>query len=521
MIRLPFFPRASRSPACCGRPLFQSGRAPWRGVCLGAVLPAVHGCEGITDALLLAGEQAAPGWAVAAVLAAAVLLLAVVVWRLEGRLHREEKSRETDPATGFLTEEALARRFPRLVTEADRDRYCLVCFHFELGHIERLGGREEALRFLRFGAGLVNRLAWPEDLPAVTPGGDFLILKKGGPEAVAAWGRTVLEKLRTFPYAGGRLRTDDAAVGIYPLGADRFDWETIRFHAKQCALTACRGWQDAKICGGAACLACLEERQLLGDLDDALAGEEISLYLQFFVDGETFRVVGGEALSRWVHPTMGELNPQRFIPLLEREGRIHQLDFYSLEKSCAFLEELGRRQVRDFFISCNFSRRTFAAKDFASRCKMVLGRYEFPHRLLILEITESQMESPQDYDQMLRNIMEIRALGVRIMFDDFGMGYSSFHDLQEYPMDGLKLDKELVERMDTHRGRVILSGLVRTGHDLGLTILAEGVETDRQVQALQQLHCDVLQGFRFSVPIPAGQAMEAILARDPLPPGED
>mgnify|MGYP005810867495 FL=1 len=131
------------------------------------------------------------------------------------------------------------------------------------------------------------------------------------------------------------------------------------------------------------------------------------------------------------------------------------------------------------------------------------------------------MQSPQDYDQMLRNIMEIRALGVRIMFDDFGMGYSSFHDLQEYPMDGLKLDKELVERMDTHRGRVILSGLVRTGHDLGLTILAEGVETDRQVQALQQLHCDVLQGFRFSVPNPAGQAMEAILARDPLPPGED
>ena len=159
MIRLPFFPRASRSPACCGRPLFQSGRAPWRGVCLGAVLPAVHGCEGITDALLLAGEQAAPGWAVAAVLAAAVLLLAVVVWRLEGRLHREEKSREINPATGFLTEEAMARRLPRLVTEADRDRYCLVCFHFELGHIERLGGREEALRFLRFGAGLVNRLA--------------------------------------------------------------------------------------------------------------------------------------------------------------------------------------------------------------------------------------------------------------------------------------------------------------------------------------------------------------------------
>ena len=113
---------------------------------------------------------------------------------------------------------------------------------------------------------------------------------------------------------------------------------------------------------------------------------------------------------------------------------------------------------------------------------------------------------------MLRNITQIRSLGVRIMFDDFGMGYSTFHDLQEYPMDGLKLDKCLVDNMWTERGRIILNGLVHTGHAMGLTVLAEGVEEDRQVEELRRLHCDVLQGFRFSVPLPAPAAEEKILA---------
>ena len=88
---------------------------------------------------------------------------------------------------------------------------------------------------------------------------------------------------------------------------------------------------------------------------------------------------------------------------------------------------------------------------------------------------------------MLQNIREMRAMGVRVVFDDFGMGFSSFHDLQEYPMDGLKLDKQLVDNMWTAQGRVLLAALVRTGHELGLTILAEGVEEERQLEVLRQL----------------------------------
>ena len=225
------------------------------------------------------------------------------------------------------------------------------------------------------------------------------------------------------------------------------------------------------------------------------------------MDAHTFRIVGGEALSRWKHPRLGLLSPDRYIPQLEEDGRIRELDFYCLEKTCAFLEDLDRQGVRGFFLSCNFSRRTFSTPEFSQRCLEIVRRHTFTRKLLILEVTESQQIDQRQAEQMLQNILEIRDNGIRVIFDDFGMGFSSFHDLQDYPMDGLKLDKVLVDNMWTQRGRIILRALVETGHKMGMTILAEGVEEERQIQALQELRCDVLQGFRFSVPLPEEEAL--------------
>ena len=130
-----------------------------------------------------------------------------------------------------------------------------------------------------------------------------------------------------------------------------------------------------------------------------------------------------------------------------------------------------------------------------------------------MEITESEQIQQKEEAQLIQNIVAVRNMGAKVMLDDFGMGFSSFRDLQEYPMDGLKLDKSLVDNMDTERGRIILEGLIETGHQLGLTVLAEGVENDQQVKALRQLHCDVFQGFRFAFPIPAAEAKQKLLDR--------
>ena len=416
----------------------------------------------------------------------------------------------TDLETGLGTEAALARAFSHPEGRGTHD--ALICFHLDLDRICYLWGWGQARELLLHGAEVLRLRTGPGDVAVRSGRDDLLVLKRDlDREALAEWTGAAVRAIRAFPFAEGILSAGDVSAGVRPLDGEYWGLERAAFHARQCALAAGREGRDLYLCSEARCLSCRERWQLLSEFPRALERREFQLWLQFFVDTASARVVGGEALSRWDHPRLGLLSPSRYVPLLEMDGRISALDFYGLEVTCAFLEELDRCGIRDFFISCNFSRRTFSAPDFARRCGQVAGRYAFVRSQLVLEVTETQQIGPGEGARMLRNIQDLRAQGIRVLLDDFGAGFSSFHDLQDYPVDGLKLDKELVDNMGTQRGRAILEGLVETGHRLGMTVLAEGVEQEEQTAALRRLGCDVLQGFRFSVPLPAGEARQRLL----------
>ena len=118
-----------------------------------------------------------------------------------------------------------------------------------------------------------------------------------------------------------------------------------------------------------------------------------------------------------------------------------------------------------------------------------------------------------DDAQVLQTMAGLKALGVRIALDDFGEGFTSFYDLQEYPVDSLKLDKSLIDNLGTSKGNAILKAMIRVSQELGLTILAEGVEQDDQVQALRSMGCDIIQGYRFAYPVPDWDARDQLLGR--------
>ena len=260
------------------------------------------------------------------------------------------------------------------------------------------------------------------------------------------------------------------------------------------------------------------EQKLLSSVEQALDGQEFQLFIQFYADAKSLEIVGGEALSRWLHPEQGLLPPGVFVPLLEQEGLTYRLDYHCLRCSCEFLQRMADRNIKDFFLSCNFSRETFSSPDFVERCTEIVGNYSFPRELLILELTESVLV--KDLSTIRANMLALKEYGLRIALDDFGEGFSSFSDLQECPVDGIKLDKKLVDNMSTSIGGSILRAMIQIGHELGLTILAEGVETPAQAQALKELNCDVIQGFHFSAPLPQAEAEEKLLKEKkclPLP----
>lgn len=144
--------------------------------------------------------------------------------------------------------------------------------------------------------------------------------------------------------------------------------------------------------------------------------------------------------------------------------------------------------------------------------KKIIENYQFPRETLILELTESGIA--HDAEIVYQNAVNMKKYGVSIALDDFGTGYSSFSDLQASRFDGLKLDKGLVENMCTEEGEIILQGIIDVGHRLGLTILAEGVETEVQVQKLVNMKCDVIQGFYFYKPLPLQEATKLYLEQN-------
>lgn len=445
------------------------------------------------------------------------VLLTVSRWE-KRQLVALEREREMDACTGLYNQLGLERMFQETVNEENRAGYDMLCFHFELGHIERMDGPGAAAGFLRHTADVLRCHARDGSVVARGDNGNFFVLCPAeSADGARNWAMRALDDIMAYSCAGASLSHRDAGVGVFPLSARACGYDQVLYYAQQCAISALRGGQGAKICGANNCRICEEERELLGDLKRGIALGEFRLHLQLVVAARDFRPVGAEALSRWIHPQKGLLNPDRYVPLLEKEERIDRLDFYNLDRACRFLEALHSKEDReDFFISCNLSRRSFVQADLTERCREILEQYHFPRRELIIEITESGYICGEEIEQMRRNIQAVRTMGVRVMLDDFGMGYATFHDLLEFPMDGLKLDKSLVDNMNTEQGQIVLNGIISTAHRLGLIVLAEGVEEEWQVEELRRLNCDLLQGYFFSMPLPAGEALDRLPGQDQI-----
>ncbi len=433
--------------------------------------------------------------------------IAVVSFLFRQRVLREEQIRYRDPLTGLPNQEYLKKVFPRMVHEKNRILCYMLYFRLDMTHVERLGGQVHTEDFLVHAVKVLTGNVPKEYLLVREANGDFIVLMQAQRiESVEEWARKTIREIQDFTYGGGGIRASDVGVGLCPLQDGALVLADLLFQARRCAIEACEEETDLYICDEKERKACAEERRVFADFEQGLSREEFQSYLQPFVDAKTHDLVGGEMLIRWNHPQKGFLSPGAFVPLLEREDRIEKLDFFNLEQTCAFLSQTQEKESEDFFISCNFSRKTICQENFVQRCQEIIEQYDFCKKRLVLEITESRQEKDKDQSQMFWNIKTMRELGVRVVFDDFGIGFSSFHDLQDYPMDGLKLDKHLVENMETEQGRAILRSLIQTGHELKMMILAEGVEDLSQAEALKALGCDVLQGFYFSPPLPQIEA---------------
>lgn len=252
--------------------------------------------------------------------------------------------------------------------------------------------------------------------------------------------------------------------------------------------------------------------ELEAQLRDALANGQFDVVYQPIFNLEDGRPLGAEALLRWNHPTKGQIGPADFIPILESTGMILDVGAFVLGHACTRLRR-WRELSPSFYVSVNVSGRQFEHLPFTDTVSSCLDSHQVPPEALMLEITETTVM--RDFQFAARRLHALRSTGVRLFIDDFGTGYCSLAYLQEFQVDALKIDRSFVSRMDlSPRGASIVRTIIQLGKDLQLHTIAEGIESEKQLDRLREDGCDAGQGFLLGMPAPA-EAMDPLLAAVP------
>ena len=253
----------------------------------------------------------------------------------------------------------------------------------------------------------------------------------------------------------------------------------------------------------------IEEQMILSEMGTAMEEKQFKAYFQPKYDMRNDHVIGAEALVRWEHPEKGLLSPGIFIPVLERNGFIGKLDLYIYEETCAFLKKCMDAGIPLYPISVNLSRVGFYDPDLFDTLCAIADKYQIPRKYLELEITETAYTT--DSKSIFAVLEKLRKGGFHILMDDFGSGYSSLNMLKEAPIDEIKLDMRFLSKDDPYgRAEDILHMIIAMGNSMRLSVLAEGVETEKQKEMLQSFCCNKAQGYYYARPMKAQDYMELL-----------
>jgi diguanylate cyclase (GGDEF)-like protein len=337
------------------------------------------------------------------------------------------------------------------------------------------------------------------DVVARLGGDEFLLFldEPGDEEAIMSLARQLPRSLaRPIAVRGQQVRLG-ASLGIALYPRDGEDVTTLFRHAN-IALSRAKlaGRGTAQSFDPEMMISFEEHRMVESDLRRALDSDELELRLQPQFSCDTLEVTGFEALTRWRHPTRGMLSPAVFIPIAERSGLINPLGLWAIEQACKSAVTWPSRHR----VAVNLSPSQLRCETIQEDIRAILRRTQFPAHLLELEVTESVL---LDEDQRtLETLHKLRAMDIRVTLDDFGTGYSSLSYLRRFPFDKIKIDKSFIQGQGTDRStKVILEAMIRMCTDLGLDVVAEGVETELQLSELRQLGCREIQGFLLAEPL--------------------
>jgi diguanylate cyclase (GGDEF)-like protein len=429
---------------------------------------------------------------------------------------------QDDPLTGLPSGGYFRTRFEHELARARRQHEMLAVLHLDLDRFKGVNeafGKEFGSELLREVALRLKARLGAAELLARVESDEFLVLQTGikRPDDAAELTRRLSEAFSTPFVTRTREVHLSASTGITVAPADGRSVETLLKNAELAMYRAKKSGRDAyRFFAAEMNVAARRAVTLERELRQALAGDQFVVHYQPQLDLTTRRMVGAEALVRWNHPYRGLVRPGEFIGLAEDIGLIAPLTAWVLRSACRQQRLWQDRGLVGLQMSVNLSPVQFRERGIELLVERVLAESSLAAASLDLELTENAViENSQTAIQSLRHLNQ---LGVSLSIDDFGTGYSSLSYIKRLPVQRLKIDQSFVQNLEQNlNDEVIVRAIINLGHSLGLRVIAEGVETEGQLERLRVFGCDEVQGNLISPPVSA-EALEGKLLPPPPPP---
>ncbi|MCE8033937.1 EAL domain-containing protein [Halomonas sp. MCCC 1A11057] len=416
-----------------------------------------------------------------------------------------------DNLTGLPNRAYFSRLLTKGIQHARRYDKQLTLLFLDLDRFKAINdslGHDAGDELLREVSRRLGRAVRESDTVARLGGDEFVILlpEITEPNQINQVADKILASVSTpFTLVGQEFRIT-VSIGIARYPADGEDEQTLMKHADVAMYHAKEeGKNNAQYYSEQLKTDSLERLALESSLRKALERQEFLLYYQSKLDMATGRVIGMEALLRWQHPELGLVLPKQFIPLAEENGLIVPIGRWVIYTACRQNVAWQKAGFPALSMAVNLSARQFLDDGLLRDIKGALQASGMAPELLEVEITENMIM--QDMPKAVRVLQELRGIGVRIAIDDFGTGYSSLSKLQAFPLDTIKIDGSFIhDLLDNAGDRSLTEAIIDLGKNLGLTVVAEGVESAAHVEYLRRHACDQIQGFYMHEPQPADEA---------------
>ncbi|GAB3469382.1 hypothetical protein GCM10027321_38690 [Massilia terrae] len=429
-----------------------------------------------------------------------------------------------DVLTGLENRFALRKRLDELLAQARRAHTPLAVLFIDLDHFKKINdsfGHHVGDQLLTAASARMKELLRDVDTLGRLGGDEFVIVLAGPltPDSVSAVAVRLVESLSAPYHLGGGSVHSGASVGVALFPGDGADGATLLRHADTAMYAAKReGRGNFQFFSPAMNAAAHEHLLLESRMWNTLEREAFEVHLQAQVELATGRVIGAELLLRWHDDELGTVEPSRFIPIAEESGLILPLGDWVLARAMQLLAEWQANGLGALRLAVNLSARQVAGEALLERLDALLAQHRIDPSRLELEITETAaMRDPETTRALLR---QLRDRGFKLAIDDFGTGYSSLAYLKLFSIDRIKIDRGFVQDIETNpNDAVIVAATIALAHSLGLTVVAEGVETEAQYGFLRDKRGDEAQGFLFARPMPVPEFAEFIRTRAQPVPG--